>query len=47
LVEGKSAATVREHFGCAHIPQRFAALINTSTAAPDSVSEFSPDVLLP
>lgn len=29
LVEGKNAATVRKHFGYAHIPQRFAALINT------------------
>lgn len=28
LVEGKNAATVRKHFGYAHIPQRFAALIN-------------------
>ena len=26
LVEGKNAATVRKHFGYAHIPQRFAAL---------------------
>ena len=29
LVEGKNAATVRKHFGYAHIPQRFAALIDT------------------
>jgi len=29
LVEGKNAATVRKHFGYTHIPQRFAALINT------------------
>lgn len=28
LVEGKNAATVRKHFGYAHIPQRYAALIN-------------------
>lgn len=28
VVEGKNAATVRKHFGYAHIPQRFAALIN-------------------
>ena len=28
LVEGKNAATVRKHFGYAHIPQRYAVLIN-------------------
>ena len=28
LVEGKNAATIRKHFGYAHIPQRYAARIN-------------------
>ena len=33
LVEGKNAATVRKHFGYAHIPQHGAALINAFNQA--------------
>ena len=52
LVEGKNAATIRKHFGYAHIPQRYAARINAfnrehlvpylTTTAPASSPKSSP-----